>query len=97
MFGLRLTTKRELELLAATVRDLQRDIDYLRRQVEIERSRADAAVNALLVKKQGVALRPEIARANERQQEEEERALDLFGEFDDESTKEILNALQGAE
>lgn len=81
MFGIRLTTKRELALFNAQLQDLRSEREELRAQVERERKRADAAINALLIRTQKLALTPEPPALTEEQEDARNtRMLDIFGE-----------------
>ncbi|MDD5037008.1 MAG: hypothetical protein PHE55_19960 [Methylococcaceae bacterium] len=93
MFGLRLTTRRELMLFAAEIEDLRLERERLRGQVDAERKRADAAINALLIRTQKLALTPEAPTLTEEQEEARNtRVLDIFGETMQED--EVLERIQ---
>lgn len=94
MFGLKITTRRELMLFAAEIEDLRLERERLRGQVEAERKRADAAINALLIRTQKLALTPEAPALTEDQEEARNtRILDIFGETmqEDELIERIQN------
>ena len=59
MLGWRLVTKREMLLWAGVAQDLREEVKRLREELAKERARCDAAVNALLIKTQQIAITPE--------------------------------------
>ncbi len=56
MIGLRITTKRELDLWKATILDLRQECQRMRQERDHERERAEGAINALLARAARVAL-----------------------------------------
>jgi len=80
MFGFKLVHKRELSLYAATIDDLRKEKEALQLAIERERRRADAAVNALLIKTAKVALTPNIPVSED---QEEAMRQSMFNLFDD--------------
>ncbi len=94
MFGIRLTTKRELTLLAATISDLRAEIARLNVQLEHERKRAEGAINALLIKCTKMAITTDHESTIEEQEKFKERQLNIFGDDEPVSEAEALEKLQ---
>lgn len=100
MFGLKIISKGELFMYAQTIEALNDDKERLvnecnsiRREcaaaIEKERKRADAAVNALLIKTNRVAITPEPTDFElDKHLEREAKIMDIFGEEDDKKHKE---------
>lgn len=88
----KITTKREMALLAATIDDQRRQIEELRKLVEHERKRSEGAINLLLMKTQRAALTPDQPLTLEDEEQAKERMLNLFGEgeVDEEKALEEL-------
>ena len=92
MFNLRLTTKREILLWAATIEDLQKERARLVAEAKHERERAEAILNILLAKTTGMAVaKPDAEETMNKQQQD---ILDLFGS-EESSEEDILNRVQG--
>lgn len=84
MFQLRLTTKREIALWMATMDDQRKRILELESQVEMERKRADAAINLVLAKTTKMILDiPQSLPEQNSWHMNQESLLDLFGEGDE--------------
>ena len=95
MFGLKIVHQRELALYTATILELRKEKDALSRIVEMERRRADAAVNALLIKTQKIAITPSPVPLNEDQEEAVKQSmLDLFNDAEQLNENEILEKIQ---
>ncbi|HCV42881.1 MAG TPA: hypothetical protein DGH68_05320 [Bacteroidetes bacterium] len=93
MFNLRLTTKRELALLNATIGGMRDEISNLRVLVEHERKRAEAAINLLLMRTQKAVIDVEPSPLTlEQENNVKEAALNIFG--DDYSEQELMEKLQ---
>lgn len=92
MFGLKVVTKNELLLWQHQVETLQDEVKRLHQEVERERKRAEAAINALLVRSAKVALAPEPTPAErDRELGDWERNLDsMFNIFAEDPTKEEM-------
>jgi hypothetical protein len=93
MFGLRLITKRELSLLNWQISELREEKKQLYKQVDYERRRAEAAINALLIKTNKIALTPDPLTdlPDEEQEAIQANMLDIFG---DNEEAEIIERLQ---
>ena len=94
MFGLRITTRREILLWTSTIEDLQKERARLVAEAKHERDRAEAILNILLAKTTGMVV--EKPGAEEMANRQQEAMLDLFG-GDETSTpdeNEILEKLQ---
>ena len=96
MFGLRLTTKRELSLFNAVIQDQKARILALERAVQSEKKRAEAAINALLIKRTGLALTPDIPINEDQEEQLKVDALDIFRDLEEEKTAEetLMERLQ---
>ncbi len=97
MFGLRIVHKRELAMQAAMVEDLRTQILDLRKLVEHERARAEAAINLVLMKEAKAVLTPLDPLTLEQQEKFENavnKKLDLFGDHQDMTAEEALDKLQ---
>lgn len=101
MFGLKIVTKNELLLWQHQVETLQDEVKRLHLEVERERKRAEAAINALLVKSAKVALTPEpTGQDRDKELGDWERYLDeTFNIFAEDPTqaeieKELLERIQ---
>jgi hypothetical protein len=90
MFGLRLTTQRELAGLYAVTDDLRNERDKLQMLVEKERNRADSAVNLLLAKTNGAILTPTNPILEKDKMEYFNKALDEINLFDDDTEKQTV-------
>ena len=93
MFGFRLVHKRELALYAATIDELHREKRDLTAQVEQERRRADAVVNALLIKKEQIAITPTQPLTEAQEEQMMQKTLNIFGD-DTITEKEFMERLQ---
>lgn len=81
MFQIRFTTKRELALWMAMIEDLKARVSKLETQIVQERDRADAAVNLLLAKTQGMIIQAQERGVNEFQREKAlQEVYDMFDE-----------------
>lgn len=94
MFGLRLISKRELALYSAQIQDMKTQIENLTKQIQHERKRAEAAINALLIRTAKIAITPLEGMSLEKEMEMKEKAYDIFGEGNQESEAEALERLQ---
>jgi hypothetical protein len=104
VFGFKIITKVERQLWLAQIQDLKAEVIRLREEVLHERSRAEAAINALLKNSAKLALAPEpTARERDREladrEKELERLFDIFGEDADgriRQDQELLDRIQGS-
>jgi hypothetical protein len=95
MFGFKIVHHRELSLYTATILDLRQEKLALQATVESERRRADAAVNALLIRTNKIALSPNPIPLNEDQEEAmKQSALDIFGDSQELKEQETMEKLQ---
>jgi len=95
MFGFKIVHHRELSLYTATILDLRQEKQALLVTVELERRRADAAVNALLIKTNKIALTPNPIPLSEDQEEAmRQTALDIFGDSQELKEQETMEKLQ---
>ena len=86
MFGLKITTQRELLLFRATIDDLRAEREKLREQIVHEQKRAEGAINMLLIKTQKMALTPEPPALTEDQEDAmKARMINIFGNDEDET------------
>jgi hypothetical protein len=95
MFGFTIASKREMAFFAAQIKELRDEKRLLMQTIEVERRRADAAVNALLVKTNSVAINPVKAPITEDQEEAmRQTSLDIFNDAEGLSDAEILERVQ---
>lgn len=92
---LKLITSRELKLYAAQLEEYRKEIKRLQGEVEHERSRADAAVNAVLMKTAKVAINLDKPLTFEQQEKIQAKAMDIFGDGEPLTDEEALEKLQG--
>lgn len=90
----RLISKRELLLYHAQIQDLRKEIQDLRELVKHERARAEGAINALLIRKIGLAVTPDAGPTIAQQEELREKQFDLFGDGANYTEDEALEKLQ---
>lgn len=83
MFGLRLTTKRELALQAATMLDMRREIARLNERIDHEQKRAEAAINLLLLKTQRAVLTPDQGMTMVEEETMRQNMMDVFNDADE--------------
>lgn len=88
MLGLRLTTKRELDLWKAVLLDLRERLKAAEAATDRERVRAEGAINALLAREARVTLPVGPQKPHADMEELLERAADIFGDVtEDEAQK----------
>jgi len=87
----RITTKRELALLHATIEDQHKEILALRALVDHERKRSEGAINLLLLRTTKAVLTPQVEPPTEEQEEKmKERMLNIFGDEETPTSDEKL-------
>jgi hypothetical protein len=96
-FGFSLISKEQKLLWLSVIQDYKDEVKRLRQELEKERERTNAAVNALLAKSSGLMLTPETRPPDEDQIRK--LAFDVFGESDQEEKlreeAEKLDRIQG--
>ncbi len=90
----KIITKRELLLYSAQIQDLRKEILDLKEQLKHERKRAEGAINALLVKKVGLAITPDAGPTMEQQEEVRDRTYNIFAEGEELTEEDALAKLQ---
>jgi len=98
MFGLTITTKREMALFAGTIGDLRAEKAALQDLVDHERARAEAMLNLLLIKTQQAAITPGDKLSLKQQEDLEEKMeskMDIFGDGKIQTEEEFLREAQG--
>ena len=84
MFGLKIISKRELDLYLTVIREKTEEIDRLkkeyRHELQYEKNRAEAAINALLIKTNKIALTPAKEMSEDEQNAFAGKMYDIFGD-----------------
>ena len=93
MFGLRITTKRELALLSGTIMDLRKEVERVREERDHERARAEGAINALMIKCTKMAITPDPLTLEE-QEKLLEKQWNIFADGQAEEDAKKLEELQ---
>lgn len=99
MFGWTLASKREISFFAAQIEELRKEKRELLALVEVERRRADAAVNALMLKTNNIAINavksPVAPVINEDTEEQfKQAALDIFNDSESLTEQEVIERIQ---
>lgn len=96
MFGITIASKREMAFFAAQIKDFKEREKELMAIIEVERRRADAAINALLLKTNQIAINPVVRTPLNEDQEEAMRqaAVDIFNDSAELNENEILERVQ---
>jgi hypothetical protein len=95
MFGFVITTKRELSLNAAVMQDQKAEIERLHKENAYEKARAEAAINALLMRSAKLAITPKASGLTEAEEDAiKSKTLDLFGDGSQVTEDEALEKLQ---
>jgi hypothetical protein len=76
----RLISKRELMLYAAQISDMKAEIVRLHAELDRERKRADAAVNALLIKTNKIAITPQEGITLQQEDDLKDKMFSIFGD-----------------
>jgi hypothetical protein len=90
MFGL---SKREIRMYENRIMDLEHQVANLQTLVESERKRAEAAINALLIRVAKIAITPN-AVSEKDQEALKEKQFDLFGDGAEYTEEKALEDLQ---
>ena len=97
MFGFTFASKREMAFFAAQLDELRKEKKVLIETIEVERRRADAAVNALLMKTQNLIInpvKPQVAVTDEQEEAMKQTALDIFNDAEGLNEQETVERLQ---
>jgi hypothetical protein len=94
VFGLKVISKRELSLYAAQIAEMKEQNDKLSQQVQHERKRAEAAINALLIRTARLAITPMEGMSLAKEMEMKESAYDIFGDGNHLDEEKALEELQ---
>lgn len=94
MFGLRLTTKRELMAYAKQMAEYREEINRLRKELERWQDRFSKVVNLLLAKNTGMAIKLDEPMTIAEEEELKTKAFDIFNEGSQMTEEEVLDELQ---